>query len=216
MNFLGHLKFRLIIYAVVAVAVELTVYGIYMATETMFWFLVLENLNVMLFPRIYTWQGWMTWGMLGMFLFVTLIGEISYRTAKTLIQLSTAPESPQKNKNMRIVTFALGLVVGLGLGIAVSSLIIMPKELLCITNPVEVSGTISGVSIGSIQFINEYEAENTRYKHITLIENGGYSITLSGGQTYKVYIGTGQTGPSRTYSLDIPENVATLTANFPP
>lgn len=216
MSFLVRLRFRLIVYAVVAIVSELTVYGIYMATADSFWFFVLENLNVILFPRIYTSQGWMTWGMLGMFLFVTLTGEITYRLAKILTQQLTAPESPRKKRNIRIATFTLGLVIGIGLGLVVSSLISMPKELLCITDPVQVSGTISGVKVGSIQFINDYESESTRYKHVTSIENGNYSIVLSGGQSYTVYIGTGQTSPSGRYSLHIPENVTTFTANFPP
>ena len=75
---------RVVIYAVIAVVTELTVYGIYMATGDGYgiWFLILENLNFFLFPRIYTWQNWKTLGMLGMFLFVTIVGEIIYRWQK--------------------------------------------------------------------------------------------------------------------------------------
>jgi len=39
------------------------------------WFFVLENLNVILFSRIHTWEAWVTWGILGMFLFVINIDE---------------------------------------------------------------------------------------------------------------------------------------------
>jgi hypothetical protein len=86
-NFPNRLGVRIIIYAVITIAAELTIYGIYMSTGDGYglWFFILENLNVLLFPRIYTWQNWTTWGMLGMFLFVTIVGEIIYRMTKRLI-----------------------------------------------------------------------------------------------------------------------------------
>jgi hypothetical protein len=64
----------------IAVVAELSVYGIYMLTGDAhgLWFLILENLNVILFPRTYSWENWIYWGMLGMFIFVTIIGEIIY------------------------------------------------------------------------------------------------------------------------------------------
>jgi hypothetical protein len=36
------------------------------------WFFILENLNVVLFQRIYTREAWIYWEMLGMFLSVTI------------------------------------------------------------------------------------------------------------------------------------------------
>jgi hypothetical protein len=86
-NFLEKLRYRIVIYAIIAVVIELSVYEIYMLTGDGYglWFFILENLNVILFPRIYTWEAWMYWGMLGMFLFVTIIGEIIYAIARALI-----------------------------------------------------------------------------------------------------------------------------------
>lgn len=87
MNFLGKFRYRVIMYAIIAVATELSAYGIYMLTGDGYglWFFILENLNVILFPRIYTWEAWTYWGMLGMLLSVTVIGETIYRIARALI-----------------------------------------------------------------------------------------------------------------------------------
>ena len=202
---------------VAAVAAELTVFGIYMATGDGpgFWFLILQNLNLILFPKIYTWGGWVTWGILGMFMFVTFIGECIYIIAKMLTQPGGMPGSvAYRNKLFTVLT--VGLLVGLGLGVAISAFVIGPKEVLCIVNPVQVTGMVRGSQFGSIQFVDNNEAETTRYKHISLIKDGNYSIVLSGGQSYTVYIGTGQTSASGIYSLYVPENVTTLKANFPP
>jgi hypothetical protein len=86
-NFLEKLRYRILVYALIAVVIELSVYGIYMLTGDGYglWFFILENLNVILFPRIYTWEAWIYWGMLGMFLFVTIIGEVIYTIARALI-----------------------------------------------------------------------------------------------------------------------------------
>ena len=86
-NFPNRLGVRIVVYAVVAIATELAVCGIYMLTGDGYgvWFLILENLNVILFPRIYSWGNWTMWGMLGMFLFVAVIGETVYRITRALI-----------------------------------------------------------------------------------------------------------------------------------
>jgi hypothetical protein len=118
---------------------------------------------------------------------------------------------------MLIAVLAFGIVIGLALGVAVSPIIITPEKILCIINPVQVSGTVTGVLKGTIQFVNNNEAENTRYQHRAQIINGNYSILLSGGQTYRVYIGIGGiTGdvPHDPYYVYIPSNVTTFTANF--
>jgi hypothetical protein len=75
-------------YAIIAVATELSAYGVYMLIGDGYglWFFILENLNVILFPRIYTWEAWTHWGMLGMFLFVTIMGEIINAVARVLIR----------------------------------------------------------------------------------------------------------------------------------
>jgi hypothetical protein len=86
-NFLRKFRNRILIYAAIAVVAELSVYAIYMLTGDGYglWFFILENLNAILFPRIYTWEAWIYCGMLGMFLSVTIIGEIIYTIARTLI-----------------------------------------------------------------------------------------------------------------------------------
>jgi len=75
------------IYTVIAFAAEFVAYVIYLSTGDGYgiWFFILENLDVILFPRIYSWENWTTLGMLGMFLFVMIIGEIIYRIRKALI-----------------------------------------------------------------------------------------------------------------------------------
>jgi hypothetical protein len=112
----------------------------------------------------------------------------------------------------------VGLVVGVGLSIAGSILFICPnmtQEVLFAINPVQVSGTVSVAQKGTIQFVNDNETASTRYSHHVPIVDGKYSLVLSGGYSYEVYIGTGQTSPSYTFSLYVPSNVTTLTANFP-
>jgi hypothetical protein len=118
---------------------------------------------------------------------------------------------------MWVAALTVGLAVGLGLGIVVSVAFILPRmrqEALFAINPVQVSGTVSETQRGTIQFINENETTSTRYNHHVQIVNGNYSIVLSGGYSYTVLIGTGETGYSYEFSLYVPSNVTTLTANF--
>jgi len=129
------------------------------------------------------------------------------------------PENSRRNRNIWIAALAAGLVIGLGLGFIVSVVSILPgmtKEAILgfAINPVQVSGTVSVAQRGTIQFVNYNETTSTRYYHHVPIVDGDYSIVLSGGYSYKVYIGTGQTSPSSTFSLYVPSNVTTLTANF--
>jgi hypothetical protein len=118
---------------------------------------------------------------------------------------------------MWIAALAVGLVIGLGLGIIVSLALIFPsmvQEVSYAINPVQVSGTVSETLRGTIQFINENETTSTRYNHHVQIVGGNYSILLSGGYSYTVLIGTGETGYSHEFSLYVPSNVTTFTANF--
>jgi hypothetical protein len=136
-------------------------------------------------------------------------------------QPSSTPENPRRKSNMWVAVLAVGLVVGLGLGIVASVAYILPRMrqeaiLGFAINPVQVSGRVSVAQRGTIQFINEDEATATRYDHHVQIVDGNYSIVLSGGYSYKVYIGTGQTSYSYSFSLHVPSTVTTLTANFPP
>ena len=126
------------------------------------------------------------------------------------------PKNFRGNRNVWIAALAFGLVIGLGLGLAISPLIIAPRKILCITNPVQVSGTVSEQK-GTIQFVNDNEANSTRYDHRAQIVNGYYTILLSGGQTYTVYIGIpGITGnvPHSPNQVYVPSNVTAFTANF--
>ncbi len=82
-------------------------------------------------------------------------------------------------------------------------------------NPVQVSGTVSVVQRGGIQFVNQNETTSTRYNHHVPIVDGNYSIVLSGGYSYAVFISIGGlTSYLHSYSLYVPANVITLTANF--
>jgi len=135
-----------------------------------------------------------------------------------MTQPVTMPENSRRNRNMWIAALAVGLVIGLGLGIIVSVAFILPRmtqEVLFAINPVQVSGTVSVAQKGTISFVNENETTSTRYNHHVPIVGGNYSIVLSGGQSYTVCIGIGGlTGYSYQFSLYVPSNVTTLTANF--
>jgi len=130
------------------------------------------------------------------------------------------PKNSRRNRNMWIAALAVGLVIGLGSGVIVSVAFILPsmkQEVLFAINPVQVSGTVSVEQKGWIQFINENETTSTRYNHNVPIVDGNYSIVLSGGYSYRVGIAIpGIVGHVHQYSLSVPSNVTTLTANFPP
>jgi len=132
------------------------------------------------------------------------------------------PENSRGNRNIWIATLAIGLVIGLGLGIIISVVFILPRMtheaiLGFAINPVQVSGTVRAVKKGGIQFINENETTSTRYNHHVPIVDNNYSIVLSGGYSYTAYISIGGlTTYLYSYSLYVPANVTTLTANFPP
>jgi len=130
------------------------------------------------------------------------------------------PQNSRRNRSIWIAALAIGLIIGLGLGIIVSVAFILPwtkERVLVMINPVQVSGTVKGVQKGSIQFVNDNEASSTRYDHIASIVGGNYSIVLSGGQSYTVYIDVGGlTGALGIFSLYVPSNVTTLAADFSP
>jgi hypothetical protein len=128
-------------------------------------------------------------------------------------------EGLRRNRKMWIVALAVGLVIGLGLGIIVSVAFILPsiyQEKTFAINPVQVSGTVSVAQRGTIQFINDNETASTRNDHYVQLVDGNYSIVLSGGYSYRVLLGTGQTSISYQWTLYVPSNVTSLTANFPP
>ena len=139
-----------------------------------------------------------------------------------MTQPAAMPENSRRNSNIWIAALAVGLVIGLVLGIIVSLAFILPGRtqeaiLGFAINPVQVSGTVSVEQKGWIQFINENETISTRYNHNVPIVDGNYSIVLSGGYSYRVGIAIpGIVGYVHQYSLYVPSNVTTLTANFPP
>lgn len=133
-----------------------------------------------------------------------------------LVQVARS-ESSRRNRNMWIVALAVGLVIGLGLGIIVSAGLIFPSMVQKVSfaiNPVQVSGTVNETLRGTIQFINGNETASTRNNHYVQIAGGKYSILLSGGYSYTVLIGTGETGYGYEFSLYVPSNVTAFTANF--
>jgi hypothetical protein len=140
-------------------------------------------------------------------------------SGEQMTQPSSTLKNSRRKSNTWVAALTVGLVVGLGLGIVGSILFILPnmtQEVLFAINPVQVSGTVSVAQKGTISFINDNETTSTRYSHHVQIVDGNYSIVLSGGYSYNVYIGTGQTSYSYSFSLYVPSNVTTLTANFPP
>jgi hypothetical protein len=129
------------------------------------------------------------------------------------------PENSRRNRSIWIAALAVGLVIGLGLGIIVGVAFILPsiyQEKTFAINPVQLSGTVSVAQRGTISFINDNETAGTRYDHHVQLVDGNYSTVLSGGYSYTVLLGTGQTSPSYQWSLYVPLNVTSLTANFPP
>ena len=123
---------------------------------------------------------------------------------------------------MWVSALGVGLAIGLGLGVITSAAFVLPRMMSeailgFAVNPVQVSGTVSEVQKGSIQFVNENETASTRHGHRVPIVDGNYSIVLSGGYSYKVYVGIGGlTSALHTFSLYVPANATTLTANYPP
>jgi hypothetical protein len=129
------------------------------------------------------------------------------------------PENSRRNRKVWIVALAVGVVIGLGLGVMFSVAFILSsmKQKVFLINPVQVSGTVSVTQKGTVQFLNENETSSTRYDHYVQIVGGNYSIALSGGYSYTVGIGIpGVIGYVYQFSLYVPSNVTTLTANFPP
>jgi hypothetical protein len=127
------------------------------------------------------------------------------------------PPSPSRSRSIGIIALVIGLVIGLALGIFVSVLFNLPSSFhteVRVDNQVQVSGSVSETRQGTIQFINWNETTNTRYAHYAQITDGKYNVFLIGGQSYDVYVGTGETGYSYEYSLYVPSNVTTYTANF--
>jgi hypothetical protein len=122
------------------------------------------------------------------------------------------------NGNRWIAALAIGLAIGLLLGVFIGVVFDLPNVLVSpnIENPVKVSGTVSFTQFGSVQFINSNESMDTRYDHHVEIIFGRYSITLSGGHTYTVVFGLpGATSEyPQQFSVYIPSNTTTLTANF--
>jgi hypothetical protein len=127
------------------------------------------------------------------------------------------PEHHHRDRSIWIVALVIGLIVGLALGIFTSVLFNFPSSFrteVRANNQVQVSGTVNETRQGTIQFINWNETTNTRYAHYAQITDGKYSILLVGGKSYDVYIGTGETGYSYAFSLYVPSNINTFTANF--
>ena len=134
-----------------------------------------------------------------------------------MTQPVAVPEKSPRTRSIWIVAIAIGLMLGVALGVAISPLIIKPEEILCIINPVQVSGTVHGVPKGMISFVNDNEANSTRYSHHVPIANERYSIVLSGGQTYRVSVGMpgiSSAVPYAPYYVSVPSNITTFTVNF--
>jgi MFS superfamily sulfate permease-like transporter len=131
-------------------------------------------------------------------------------------QQSSTPKNSRRKSNTWIAVLGVGLVVGLALGIVVSVLFILLNitQETGIVNPVQVSSMVSETQVSSIQFVNYNETMNTRCDHHVLIVGEHSSIVLSGEQPYDVHIDTGQTSDSYEFSVYIPSNVTTFTANF--
>jgi hypothetical protein len=146
------------------------------------------------------------------------IGLLEYKRYYYFHSGVCVSEGRQRSRNKWIAALAVGLVIGLGLGILTSMLVILPnfhQERVFAINPVQVSGTVSVAAKGTIQFINDNESISTRYDHRVQLSEGNYTIVLSGGYSYEVYLGTGQTGYSYKWSLYVPSNITSLIENFP-
>jgi hypothetical protein len=134
----------------------------------------------------------------------------------TVLQQSTQnPVDRPRARKMGIATLVIGLIIGLVSGAFIGAIFLSSTMRgVGVNDQVQVSGTVNETQQGTIQFINWNETISTRYAHYVQITGGEYSILLVSGQSYDVYIGTGETGYSYEYSLYVPSNITTLTANF--
>jgi hypothetical protein len=122
----------------------------------------------------------------------------------------TVPKGSHRTRNIGIATLIIGLIIGLALGVFVSVLFNLPSSFHTgagVNNQVQVSGTVSEIQTGTIQFDNL----NATIRTSGQIVNGHYSVLLVGGQSYSVTIYNGST---YYYSKYIPLDVSTFTANF--
>jgi hypothetical protein len=115
--------------------------------------------------------------------------------------------------NDKIVTWVtIGLIVGLVL-ITLVGVFFIPQLLngnRTSNNQVQVSGLVSETQSGIITFSS---ANRNSYKTLH-IDNGRYSVVLTGGETYKVTIESNKGVNFGNYSLYVPIDAGNFTANF--
>jgi hypothetical protein len=111
----------------------------------------------------------------------------------------------------------VGLVIGLVLGIFVSVLFNLPSSFhtgVGVSNQVQVSGTVSDRTTGTLCFRNLDKTIETTAP----ITNGKYSVLLVGGQSYNVYydfVPSSSYDPSGEYNaFYVPLGVTTFTENL--
>lgn len=120
--------------------------------------------------------------------------------------------SSSRNRNMAILALVIGLIIGLASGIFLSVIFNLPTTIHTeASSQVQVSGTVRQTQNGVIKFTNLWGTISTSAS----ITSGTYSISLVGGQSYRVYIfHLGFNYSSYEYSLYVPLGVTTFTGNF--
>ncbi len=109
-----------------------------------------------------------------------------------------------------VIGLVIGLIVGLVLGVFIGVIISPNKSVAELNNQVRVSGTISETGFTTIEFTTLNLQTNTS----ALIINGGYNITLVGGQSYTVVLNDQFGNVYPVGGLQVPSGVTTFTANF--
>lgn len=124
--------------------------------------------------------------------------------------------------NKTITGILIGLIIGLLLGFFIAVLFISPSGILPVktgtgtNNQVTVSGSIQEQNPSDISFSSIIGSSQT-VATSGLITNGQYSVVLVGNQSYSVavqYINSYGNTESAYYSIYVPSDVTTFTANF--
>ncbi len=124
----------------------------------------------------------------------------------------SVPKSFHINGNRLIAVFLIVLVIGLASGISIGYIVFhIQTGTSCIK--VKVSGTIQKTQTGKITFMNwnntiKIIANIVIGKYVAMLEPGQYIVQVSYARVYSNYTWNWY------YSLDVPSDVTTLTANF--
>jgi hypothetical protein len=143
-------------------------------------------------------------------------GALAFVGATMALCQSSLPSAPPglasslRRRKLEIVALAIGLVIGLGLGMFSSVALLPANREPSWKSAVLVSGTISETQNGTIHF-DGYDLPVSTKANIT---DGKYSVLVVGGLLYKIMVYSYANIFTYSYTLYVPSNVTTFTANF--